>query len=353
MDKFIKSSDIFKTPKTLLGRDAFVKSLHQMIKNGHSVCVYGSPGVGRTFAVTETLRVSKVSWVQTNNLEIIKRTESYVLLDDYESSKEFSDYFKSNPKKKFIIITNSLDKIDFCDCLEIPKLSNNIIKDIGKLSYPSIPPNDNCALLADGNIHNYLFYIQCSDQKDDFRTPKEFIKKILNDDNPIKYIGEYFQEHGFTWGMIHDNYPDSQHLDMDTAAQIADSMSLADNYDNKIYEGDWNSIDFFTTHGIVGPSVLIKGGLRHLVELRPGSCWTKFNNFKMRQNKLKHIRLDIYTMLTMFELGRKNPQILKSYNLCPSDIDTINHLRLENKIKQREITTMKKRLETSVCRDTA
>ncbi len=352
MDKFIKTNDFNINPKTLLGRETLVNSLQQIIKKGNSVCIYGPPGVGRTYVVTETLIASRTSWIQTNNLEIIKKTDSYILLDDYEYSKEFSDYFKANPKKKFILITNSLEKIDFCDCLEISKLSNKIIQNIGKLVYPNIVPSDECAKLANGNIHNYLFYIQCSDKKDIYLAPKELVKEVLSTDNPIQYVGEYFQEHGFTWGVVHDNYPDSNNLDMDTAAQIADSMSLADNYDNRIYEGDWNSIDFFTTHGIVEPSVILKGGLKNK-QLRPGSCWTKFNNFKMRQNKLKHIRLDKDTILIIFELGRKDTRILKAYNIESSDIDTINHLRLENKLKQKEITMMKKRLANFVYHDNA
>jgi hypothetical protein len=60
-------------------------------------------------------------------------------------------------------------------------------------------------------------------------------------------------------------------------------MSLADTQDDYA-----KSAAFFSFLGVIVPSVLLNRSLREK-DIRPGSSWTKFNNYKMRAKQFAAI----------------------------------------------------------------
>jgi hypothetical protein len=123
-------------------------------------------------------------------------------------------------------------------------------------------------------------------------------------------------------------------------------MSLADVYDQKIYESDWDLCRYFQITGIALPAYIIRG--RYDKSLRPGSSWTKMNNQKMRSNKLKKFGdfdTNKYILILKTLMTHPNPrEFAKLYTITPHDIDVLNHLLLGSKFKPQEITRLKKKV---------
>ena len=54
-------------------------------------------------------------------------------------------------------------------------------------------------------------------------------------------------------------------------------------------QGDWNLMPYFILHSLTIPKSALGAPLRKS-KIRPGRCWTKFRNFKMRQHKVEDIQ---------------------------------------------------------------
>jgi len=88
--------------------------------------------------------------------------------------------------------------------------------------------------------------------------------------------------------------------------------------------------------------------------LRPGSSWTKFNNFKMRSKKFaamsRKIPLDVdaVNLLGTYCIN-DDPQAvdrLRAYGLESGDLDVMNHLMLIKKMKPKQLQAFKKKLKS-------
>ena len=157
------------------------------------------------------------------------------------------------------------------------------------------------------------------------------------------------EEHGYSTGIVHENYVDVHDIDM---VQISEDLSVADVYDNEVYQGNWELLPYFCHHGIVSPALDINHRLFREV-VRPGSSWTKFNNFKMRSNKLKvimgrcrHLSLDTLHYIRAMCLADPDSivETLIYYKLIPPDLDVMNHLGALTKIKPKVVKKLKKEL---------
>jgi hypothetical protein len=188
------------------------------------------------------------------------------------------------------------------------------------------------------------------DEKDVFKTPKDYIKDILSDPNPIG-IPDSIHEHGHIWDIYQENYLDSKGVDVTTTSS---SFSDADVYDTKMYTtGDWNLMPYFVLHALVIPKSK-QGRVLDRDEIRPGSCWTKYGNFKMRNQKYKEIQKrhghnlhieDLCLIKKYAENGDLQPMM--DYGLTPQDFDVMNHLAVGSKLKQRDVTRVKKALKNA------
>ena len=203
------------------------------------------------------------------------------------------------------------------------------------------------AVKCQGNIRNFFSYMEGYDSTDEFKTPKEFIADILSDPDPIQ-IYDTISEHGHIWDIFQENYLDSVGVDIIKTSQ---AFSDADLIDNFIYTtGNWNLIPYFVLHALTIP----KSGLGEPLDkskIRPGSCWTKHGNYKMRKQKYDDIRkksrmgLGVEEMCLLKNYAEKgNVSPLLSYGITSQDFDVINHLAVGNGLKSREVSRVKKSL---------
>ena len=90
-------------------------------------------------------------------------------------------------------------------------------------------------------------------------------------------------------------------------------------------------------------------------KIRPGSCWTKYGNYKMRNQKYRDIQKrsgfnlcieDLCVLKRYAENGNIEPML--EYGLTPQDFDVMNHLAIASKLKQRDVTRVKKALKNAI-----
>ena len=134
--------------------------------------------------------------------------------------------------------------------------------------------------------------------------------------------------------------------------RATESFSIADMYDSHIYQsGNWNLMPYFVLHALTIPKSSL-GEPLNKDKIRPGSCWTKQGNYKMRKQKYNDIRRKSRLGLGVEELCllktyAENGDITKlvDYNITPQDFDVINHLAVGNGLKQKDVTRVKKALK--------
>lgn len=375
MDQFI---NIKKHKKyNVFGREDISEQIVEKINRKETLCLYGKSGVGKTFLINKILNNFSFnelhhdilrSKIETLNfIKLSKNTHSHILIDnvdtDYYGWKELVEYIKKGKritKGSLIIITRTIDKIDFCQSLNVPCLTFEQLCILGKEKFPR-KETENIEYIAKkskGNLRNFFHYFDFPDEKDIFFTPKEMVHNLLcpSDLNPSDFIGKSVEDHGFSWGIVHENYPRSSIISLEDASKISDHMSLADIYDNSIYRGNWELCSFFCHEGIVAPSIILKQSLCRET-INPGSAWTKYNNYKMRMGKLKDLKnrqknikkMDVDTILVLRDYCQSEkisviPRLLE-YNFKSQDMDLMNHLALKNKIKPKLLVNIKNELK--------
>jgi hypothetical protein len=341
-----------------IGRDQEARLIHEVVKRKETLCVYGLPGVGKTFVVRHVLEATREPYIYLdysnfkNSFDTFSDSVSHVILDDFDLnvSKELHDYLIENNKLSSgstIIITETINKLDFCTCLHIQPLSTMCML---KIANKSDHETKKFAEVSNGNIRNFIDYtLNGSSEKDEFYDSKAYINDILCCRSPIELIGKTMDNHGRIWGVVHDNYPDAQGITMETASTIAECMSLADITDEQIFKGDLESSMYFSMYAVVTPIMLIGQNMKQ--PLRPGSFWTKFNNFKMREKLHREMtlrtRTDIDTLMLVHNYMRIDEmenvmKLVRNYKMQSSDIDTLNHLAFYNKLKPKVISNYKK-----------
>ena len=357
--------DAFVTIKTqknqdVLGRTTLVKTIMEYVNSGETLCVYGDIGVGKSHLVHSLIKGVELS--HGTNLDLLSHSSSHVIVDNIET--EGTLWKEISTRKKLsrgctIIITCSVKNVDFCDCVEIEPLSQTHQLELVSLKYPSLSNKEfinECMTRAKGNLRNLFHFLENSDDKDIFLSPKDFIHMFLTEKGRVS-IGDNVDDHGYSWGIVHENYIDAKDIDY---ANVINDISLADVYDTKIYEGSWGCLPFFCHHGIIKPALEINGTLNKEC-LRPGSAWTKFNNFKMRQNRLTDIknrsmeRLDVEALLLIRDYCIKDPdravEMMVTYGMKSQDVDIINHLAIKTKIKPMAVQSIKKKLKHALGED--
>jgi len=338
MDKFIYKSKREKS-LGLVGRSKLVNEIRNLIIDGNLIIVHGEPGVGKTSIVKEALLNMSHMFIDCTKCDY-SETNHHIVIDEQEQF-DIENVQKISKGSTLIITTRPL-----------PVGVNVYIEPLSVEELQKIYPDKNTKDAAErsgGNIHNYQWYCQFTDVKDTFKTPKDYINDILSNKYTFSYyLSKGIEEHGYSMGIVHENY--TQVNDLDSVVSISDSLSMADVVDSKLYEGQWGMFHIFMVFGIAIPCLQINGRLNG-TDLKPGSCWTKFNNFKMREGKLKLIKKKIGSvdsLHTIIAHCRKSPEeglkYLRNYKLTSQDLDVINHLCIDNKLKTRVIQNLKKAL---------
>ncbi len=367
MDRFITIKTI-KENKEFLGNQTVYDIILNIVNTNETVCLYGDSGVGKTYLVEQIMK-NRNHVELTHELikvpeymERLKSSSCHVIIDDIESdSHVVKDIFESIKagqkisKGSLIIIARNIGKIDFCNSVYCDHIDNPTMVTIARQKFPKEPLRrlERLATEALGNMRNFLYSINFSGTRDIFRTPKDFVCDLLCESNVniSDYFGTSITEHGYTWDIVHENYPDSNVANIE---YISECMSQADVLDTEIYKGSWELIPVFSTVSTIMPACQLKHSLDRS-SIRSGSAWTKYGNYKMRDMKYRSMsnrtnyKFDVDKLMLIkkyIQVDRaKALEICKEYKLVSSDMDIINHLALINKLKTKELQTIKKSLK--------
>lgn len=372
MDKYVTIKSIKKNSR-VFGQENLINVLENVLKNNETICVYGDTGVGKTYIVehvlhgTKFIKLSQDILTSKNKIDEyfsrIVESDHHIFIDDLDCEilgiKEISERKKIS-NGALIVTCKNIEKINFCDCIEVQKLSIENLQSIAKYHYPKKDGYevDKCIKNFDGDVSNFIFSLGFSHSKDIFKQPKELVCDLLckNSKRPesaLNYIGNIIPEHGYSSAIIHENYPDGV-SSINEVADIIDNISKSDVIDSELYKGNWEYSNYYNLHGIIKPSTIIDHRL-DVNKIRPGSVWTKYNNFRMRQNKLIDIskRTRGLGINELILLGKHCQQykldvipLLLSYGIINSDIDVINHISLRNKIKSKTTQEIKRKLKS-------
>jgi hypothetical protein len=343
MNRFVKINKQKVSHKFIGNLDVF-NSIAEYIDTNITFCVCGPPGCGKSHMVKMLLN-DKES-IETTTLT---DTECHIIIDDVKIDKSILEEVKKFgklSKLSTILITQDSSGIDFCPIVQVPKATP---EDMLKIANKGVE-HLNLAILCDGNIRNFLNALEFKTLPDNFTEPKELIKDLFCErfqsqaTDPWDLLSKGVTDHGYMWSIVHENATDSPNWDH----TMAEAMSLADIYDGVLFSGNWDFMRYFTLEAFITPSLKIDHTLDR-TSMRAGSCWTKFNNQKMRKKKVLAMGIDIDRIHAIKEMCRLKSdgylETLKYYNLTRQDLDIINHLALTNKIKTKDMTVLKKQIQ--------
>jgi hypothetical protein len=355
MDCFIKVVPEKKDAPDDTIHEELISKIRVYLSFGRNVLLCGPHGVGKTFVVNRTLGGECIhilpEHLKSKNifLDCIKSSKKHCVLEDIHVESGFKGMIEKISDglriTKGSVIGTSTEMYMYPG-FETIYMSRHAPETLMRLR-PSARWED--AVRADGNIQNFLSYTdERSDTKDIFKTGKELITELLCDGKK-KYDRDKAFEHGNMLAMFQENYLDSEGVNYVGASY---SFSDADLLDSAIYDGNWEAMAFFVNSAFCRPKQFMGAPLRPQ-EVRAGSCWTRHGNYKMRQQRVRTIsQLAAPYTLGVDELcllrkhaQMKNFDILLDYNITPQAFDIMNHLCVNNKLKQREVSNIKKQLK--------
>lgn len=340
MDAFITFTTQKKEiPQTLHGAE--IEKLRRFVAEGKNVFVCGATGTGKTFVVDCVLNASNSIEVHMDNVPKklhFGQSRTYTLIDGYDSS--FKHLIDDNARR-LVVTSTDVHMLPNFELIVMPRRSPDILAALA-------PDSLWAAKKCNGNIRNFFDYLNFSDEKDVFKTSKDIVADILCAPGVFD-LTQTVHEHGHICDVIHGNYLS---VKSDAYATIIDALSVADVYDTLMYKGEWEFMPYYIASGIAIPKFHMGSQIDPEI-IRPGSAWTKYGNFRMRQQKLKNIQNTHSTKLGVDELSviRKyaatgNLEQATAYGLQPGDFDVMNHLALGNKMKPSEVMRIKKKLRS-------
>ena len=325
------------------------------LNKGKNVFICGSTGVGKSFVLREALRGLKCVELLSEHLKskslflpFIKPSAQHVYIEDYDTIfkqivESVSDGDRLSRGSLIITTTNMCMYPNF-ETVFIPKHKpDTLLQLVDKVT----PDVESAARRCQGNIRSFFNYSEGYDTVDDFQTPKDFIADVLCDPGPI-HIRDSISEHGHVWDVFQENYINSVGADI---ARTTIAFSDADFFDTHIYtRGSWFLMPYFVLHALTIPKASLGEPLNR-DKIRPGSCWTKLGNYRMRKSKFASIQKKSRLNLGVEEVGllkkyaeKGDLEPLFNYKITPQDFDVINHLCVGSNLKAREVSKVKKQL---------
>lgn len=356
MDSFITVVTQKKDTETTTLHTKEIERIRRYVREGKHVFICGATGVGKTYVLREVLRDLNHVELQSDHLknkslflQFIKSSTKHVFIEDYNPVfkpiiEQVSDGHRLSRGSLLVTTVNMCMYPNF-ETVFIPIRTPEVIMTLTDThAYDA-------AVRCKGNIRNFFTYMEGYDTMDEFKTPKEFIADVLSDPRPIA-IHDSISEHGHMWDIFQENYINSKGVDI---IRVSQAFSDADIYDTHIYaSGNWNLMPYFVLHALTIP----KSGLGEPLireKIRPGSCWTKNGNYKMRKQKYNDIRkksrmgIGVEEMCLLKQYAEKGHlSHLHSYGITSQDFDVINHLAVGNNLKSRDATRIKKALKHGV-----
>lgn len=358
MDSFVK---VIEKPETKVVKTIHTKQIdliRRYIDEKKNVFICGPSGVGKTFILQTVLEGLTCVELRTEHMKskspflpFIKPSKKHVFIDEYEPIfksviEQVSDGDKVSRGSLIVTSTNICMYPNF-ETVIIPRHKPEVLMTLTAETGHDVYA---AAVRSLGNIRNFFTYMEGYDEMDNFKTPKEFITELLTSPHSTD-IRDAVPEHGNMFGIFQENYLDSRGVD---AAKVSMSFSDADFYDNRIYlGGDWSLMPYFVLHALTIPKTYLGEPLVK-EKIRPGSCWTKYGNYKMRKQKYDEIRKKSGMSLGLGELcllknyaEKGDLSKLIEYGITPQDFDVINHIALGNGLKSRDVTKVKKALKNA------
>ena len=351
MDRYIKPP-----PKT-----SFSEKLLELAPR--VINLWGPPGSGKTWGIKNNFKnileidsdILRSKQTTVTFLERAATTECPLFIDGWENVRELigaRDIHGPVNSSVTIIVSDEPISEDF-SAVAI-EWTRPPYEEVAK-QYCTDPRRiAECAANCGGNLHQFVSDLQfeCVGQRDIFKTPKEFIYNLLcqgGTESVRDNIGHSVHEPGYTWGVVQENYPDTPNKPLEFYADIAEQMSLAGVYDDKIYEGNWGLLPFFHLHACFIPAHMIDHSLTQ-TKVRPGSMWTKYQNMCMRRKKLENIfiknsfkKVDVDSLMVIRDYCEKGQlDILEEYHIDSQDLDILNHLAIVRKLKPKVLAQLKK-----------
>lgn len=349
MDAFVKIIPQKKESRTTL-HDVEIGRLRRCLDEGKNVFICGPTGSGKTFVVDAVLDVSNSIELHmemfSKKYTLFTETRAHMLIDGYENSmhpfKQLIDTISGGGQGSLVVTSVEVHILPNFELIVMPRRTPDTISSLATEN----PRSALAATRCQGNIRNFFDYLDYSDTKDIFKTSKEIVADILCTSGAFD-LSQTIHEHGHICDVIHGNYLFSKECDV---TEIIESLSIADTYDSLMYKGDWDFMPYYIAAGIATPKYHM-GSTLQADTLKAGSAWTKYGNYKMRQQKLKMIQCKHSTLLGIDELAvlrlyaaSGNIEPLAEYKLTPNDFDVMNHLALGNKLKQNEVIRVKKKM---------
>ena len=318
-----------------------IDKLRTCVAEGRNVFICGATGTGKTFVVDSVLDATNSVEIQFERIPktLFDNTNTYTIIDGYDQSVK---HLVNEKSKRLIVTSTDVHMLPNFTLILMPRRSPDALVSLA----PDNPAAHRAAERSNGNIRNFFDYLTFSDDKDCFKTAKDIVTDILCAPGTFD-LSQTVHEHGHICDVIHGNYLWTK---SEAHAEIIESLSVADTYDTLMYKGDWMLMPYYIASGIAIPK-LHMGSQIDPETIKPGSTWTKYGNFRMRQQKLKNIQNNHITHPGMEELavirmyaaaGDVGPAV--TYGLQPGDFDVMNHLALGNKLKPSEVTRIKKKL---------
>ena len=355
MDRFIKIVSQKKNDRGDTVHEEAYNRMKQLLSANKNIFLCGATGVGKTHLLHQVVDIETCIDIQKKTtVEYLKDTHAPIIIEDYDAEP--------------LVYKNLIDHIVECGTINgrstivtsisaymLPNFEIVFVKPLNVeqlLNIKSEPGALEAAKKAKGSVRNFLHYLENYDQIDDFKSSKEYVKDILCTDEPFPWL-DSIPEHGHICDTLQENYIESKGVDI---TRVTNALSESDVFDTSIYNGHWSLLPYYIHSGIRIPKASL-GETLAPDKLRSGSAWTKFGNYKMRFKKYNEIRrksgnrLNVEEMCLLkryAELGRYDR--LLDYDITPQDFDVMNHLATITKLKQRDVTNIKKGLKHAIQR---
>ena len=338
--------------ENLRPKNDFEKQIDALVEQGHVVCVHGGSGVGKTYSCDRVLK--EYSVVDFNSDVLKGRKETLELLSKIAGTSSvlyFDDVYTDSPG--FAAVAQFLE--------EGKRTTGPIlftIRNISRFEKYFKDVNVKYLELGGPNRRNEIISADCmsrfnlkvSENDHVYSTRDNIIDLICKGGNGYqRFVGKGIEEHGHNADLIFTNYKCET---IEDVAVVADSLSTADCFDDKIYEGNWDFLPYFTLCSCVIPSKFI-GNTLETSDLVPGTCWTKLYNQKMREKQYVNMKMRVtsvgvddnfvyYFMNILVNSSiESNKKLCMDLNIKSQDLDLMNHM-VKNKLKGKSLNSLKK-----------
>lgn len=320
---------------------SFFKETYEKLPKSGVINVYGPQGCGKTFFFSKLQHVSfshdvlKTKEKTGDFMKMMKCSLLPLVLDDFDivsSLPGVKELVKI--KTQFFIVSENKIDLDIITChFEFPNVP---IEEFAKENKIDIQKAKQLIEKSSGNLTTAKTDIDSFvSVRDVFIDSKDYVKELIRSEKPSEFIDRHLSEHGNTFGMIHENYPEYT----DEFTKVTQSLSDAVLIDQVIYsEVSWDLMPFFNVSGCIIPAFYMKGNPE---DIKPGSAWTKHSNMCMKMSRLRKLRIPrehLWVWALKANAGEKI-NFEDSY-----DLDSINQISFI-KIKPKILTSLKKSLK--------